>query len=61
MNTLTPKKWVGVFIDTNGIPSKFQNFCEVPKGINAFFFSVNRVKNCKIKKHPCRQKVFVID
>ena len=53
MNTLTAKKWVTPFADTNGIPSNFQNFWVVPKGINAFFFSVNRVKNYKIKKHPC--------
>ena len=61
MNTLTAKKWVGVFIDTNEIPLKNQNFWVVTKGINAFFFFVNMVKNTKMKKHLCRQKMFVID
>ena len=61
MNTLTAKKWVAPFADTNGIPSKFQNFWVVPKGINAFFFFVNRGKKFEIKKHLCWQKVFVID
>ena len=53
MKTLTAKKWVGVFIDTNEIPSKFQNFWVVPKGINAFFFFVNTVKNLELEKHVC--------
>ena len=53
MNTLTPKKWVGVFIDTNGIPSKFQNFWLVLIQPNAFFFCIRMVKNVKIQKHLC--------
>ena len=53
MNTLPAKKWVGVFVDTNEIPSKFQNFWVVQKDINAFFFCIRLVKNNKIKKHLC--------
>ena len=53
MNTLTAKKWVRVFVDTNGIPSKFRNFWVVTKDINAFFFFVNTVKNFKIAKALC--------
>ena len=53
MNTLTAKKWVVVFVDTNGIPSKFQNFWVVPKGINAFFSSICMVKNYKIDNDLC--------
>ena len=53
MNTLTSKKWVGVFVDTNEIPSKFQKIWVVPKDINAFLFYVNRVKNIKSEKDHC--------
>ena len=53
MNTLTAKKWVAPFADTNENPLKFQNFWVVPKGINAFFFFVNRVKTVKIEKNLC--------
>ena len=61
MNTLTAKKWVAPFADTNENPLKFQNFWVVPKGINAFFFFVNRVKTVKIEKNLCWEKVFYID
>ena len=61
MNTLTAKKWVAPFADTNGIPSKFRNFWVEPKGINAFFFCICMVQKFKIEKHLCWEKVFVID
>ena len=61
MNTLTAKKWVAPFVDTNEIPSKFQNFWVVLMQPNAFFVFVNRVKTVNIEKHLCWEKVFVID